>query len=145
MNQLSNNGATGSLEDASNALGDILKDENKLIKHPGTILRNILDNDKHDPVTDFLNPLYSIGTSYNDILEGEHKREELIKDRLKLINKRLSLTSSAVFLNSGHNKLTCAASWNNLSNSILYLNDRESRNLWATSHRRAPKAAICIV
>jgi len=125
MNQLPNSGATGSLEDASNALRDILKDENKLIKHPGTILRNILDNDKNHPDTDFLNPLYSIGTSYNDMLEGEHKREELIKDRLKLINKRLRLTSSAVFLNSGQNKLTCAASWNNLSNSILYLNDRE--------------------
>ena len=125
MNQLSNSGAAGSLEDASNVLRDILKDENKLIKHPGTILGNILDNDKHDSDTDFINPLYSIGTSYKDMLEGEHKREEIIKDRLKLISKRLSLTSSAVFLNSGQNKLTCAASWNNLSNSIIYLNDRE--------------------
>jgi hypothetical protein len=125
MNLQSNSGTTGSLEDASSALRDILKDENKLIKHPGTIFGNVLDNDKHDPTTDFLNPLYSIGTSYNDMLEGEHKREELIRDRLKLINERLNLSSSAVFLNSGQNKLTCAGSWNNLSKSILYLNDKE--------------------
>jgi hypothetical protein len=28
---------------------------------------------------------------------------------------------------------------------LLYAEDEELRNLWATSHRRAPKAAICIV
>ena len=38
MNLQSNSGATGSLEDASNALSDILKDENKLNRNKNTLL-----------------------------------------------------------------------------------------------------------